>query len=171
LQFEAEADAVTIMLVSKKSAGQKPIRDRGEGEIFGIKGPQEGLPLIGIFNENIRHFSHKDRLPWLLSISSSFSETFANGFPRDPEFASLREWEDLLIATVGDACQFAWVGHVTWNGFREVFFHVDQPERVATALNGLAMQKKPRSFQFEIDLDEEWARVSVYFKKEMKSPD
>ena len=86
-------------------------------------------------------------------------------FPRETEFLSLSQWEDSLIAAIEDECQFVWVGHVTWNGFREVFFHIDQPERVSASLGKLS---HTRPFAFEIDFDEEWERVGVYFKKKMK---
>jgi len=154
----------------RSSEGRKPIKNKGDGRSFGIKGSRRGLPLIGIFNEELRDFSSKDKFPWLLNVHTRFSETFASGFPKESEFASLNEWEDLLIDTVEGQCQFAWVGHVTWNGFREVFFHVDEPERVSAALKQLASQERSRSFVFGIELDRQWKRVGVYFKKRQDSP-
>ena len=145
---------------------RKPIRDRGNGPTFGLKGSRRGLPLIGIFNENLRDFPSKDKLPWLLSVHTRFSETFANGFPKESEFTSLNEWEDLLIDTVEGACQFAWVGHVTWNGYREVFFHLDLRDEVSSALKQLASQENSRSFMFSIEQDEQWKRVGAYFKRD-----
>lgn len=86
-------------MIAVRSDGEerKPIKDRGDGRAFGIKGSRRGLPLIGIFNEHLRDFSSRDKLPWLLNIYTRFSETFANGFPKESEFASLNEWEDSLI--------------------------------------------------------------------------
>jgi hypothetical protein len=144
----------------------KAIKDRGKGPGFGIQGSKNGLPLIGIFNENAREFSEKRKLPWLVSVSSHFSDMFPNKFPKETESPSLYQWEDALIAAIECESQFVWIGHVTWNGFREVFFHIDQPERVSASLAKLS---HTRPFTFEIDFDEEWERIGVYFKKKMKS--
>ena len=152
------------------SSGEQ-VKDRGDGRTFGVKGSRKGLPLIGIFNENLRDFSSKHKLPWLLNAYTRFSETFPNGFPKPSEFTSLNEWEDSLIDTVGGQCQFVWVGHVTWNGFREVFFHVDEPERVSAALKQLASQESSRSFIFGVEQDAQWKRVGIYFRKRNDSPD
>lgn len=148
----------------------KLVKDRGDSPCFGIEGSKDGLRLIGIFNKNVAQFSPKEKLPWLLSASSHFSEMFPNKFPRETEFASLSHWEDSLINAVESESQFIWVGHVTWNGFREVFFHIDQPERVSTSLTKLAGEPNIRAFTFEIDLDEQWKKVSVYFKRKMRPP-
>lgn len=146
----------------------KAIKDRGDGCAFGIKGSRDGLPLIGTFNENVRHFSEKQKLPWLVSVSSHFSDMFPSKLPRETEFPSLGQWEDSLIATIEGASQFVWVGHVTWNGFREVFFHIDEPERVSRSLGKLTSGAHIRSFTFEIDFDEDWERVGVYFKEKTR---
>ena len=85
-------------------------------------------------------------------------------------FSSLTAWEDLLIQTVESESQFFWVGRVTWNGFREVLFQIDQPERVSSSLTRLAGQANIRSFTFDIDFDDRWEKVGVYFKKRLKPP-
>jgi hypothetical protein len=146
----------------------KAIKDRGDGPAFGIKGSRDGLPLIGIFNENARQFPEKQKLPWLVSVSSHFSDMFPNRLPKETEFPSLSQWEDSLIATIENKSQFVWIGHVTWNGFREVFFHIDEPEHVSRSLGKLSGGTHTRPFTFEIDFDEEWERVGVYFKKKMR---
>lgn len=146
----------------------KAIKDRGDGPAFGIKGSRDGLPLIGIFNENARQFPEKQKLPWLVSVSSHFSDMFPNRLPKETEFPSLSQWEDSLIATIENKSQFVWIGHVTWNGFREVFFHIDEPEHVSMSLGKLSGGTHTRPFTFEIDFDEEWERVGVYFKKKMR---
>ena len=146
----------------------KEIKDRGDGPAFGIKGSRDGLPLIGIFNGNARQFSGKQKLPWLVSASSHFSDMYPNRLPKETEFPSLSQWEDSLIATIESESQFVWIGHVTWNGIREVFFYVDQPERVSRSLGKLSGGTHIRSFIFEVDFDEEWARVGVYFKERVR---
>ena len=163
--FTCPVWASATMRTVRNGEQSVPIKDRGDGPCFGIKGSRRGLPLIGTFNENLGDYSYQSRLPWLLNIHTRFSETFANGFPKKSESASLTAWENCLIDTVEGECQFAWVGHVTWNGFREVFFHIDEPKLVSAALTQLAGQESSRSFIFGVELDRQWKRVGIYFKR------
>lgn len=129
-----------------------------------LEGKLNGLPLMAMIDMGLRGYKLKAQLPWFLSLTTNLSETTKDGQPTTKESTNLEEWEDLVEKRISTACQFVYVGRVTWNASRELLFYADSTEPISSVLEALSAEHMIRSFSFHCERDDKWERVSVYFK-------
>lgn len=65
---------------------------------------------------------------------------------------------------VGAHCRYVYVGHITWNGSRQVLFYVDKPDSVVETLKKLAGNHPLRTFSVKYERDEHWDKIKMYFE-------
>lgn len=129
-----------------------------------LQGEVDGYPLFASINSSLKEYSRKGDLPWFVSVSTKFLRPSKNGMPEENEFSGLNDWEDLVEARIGKVCRYAYLGHVTYKGSREVLFYVDSREAVESALKRLQGEQKTLKFDFGVSRDDRWESVAIYFK-------
>jgi len=130
-----------------------------------LQGEIDGRPLLAIIDKSLREYESKAGLPWFLSISTPLINPTKDGLPNDKDSSALNAWEDLLESAIAAACRFVYVGHVTWNGSREVLYYVAEPDALDTRLKNLVSDRVTRPFAFHYERDDKWDRISIYFKQ------
>lgn len=132
-------------------------------EQFGLlETEMNGRKLIANIDLSLRTFRDKRSLPWLLSLSTSLKDADEEGLPTTVEADALNAWEDQVEQVISSAVNFKYVGRVTWNGHRELLYHLKEPEAAAAALQRLIDGRTSRPFAFRCQRDESWSQVSSY---------
>ncbi len=72
--------------------------------------------------------------PWLVSIRFELQAPRADGLTTDGEASELATHEGELVRALGARCEGQFVGRMTWNGARTLFFYAASPERLEEAL-------------------------------------
>ena len=140
------------------------VQSEDEIKIEILQGEVDGYPLFASINASLKEYRQKKDLPWFVSISTKFLHPSKNGLPGDDEFAGLNDWEDLIEARIGKVCRYAYLGHVTHKGSREVLFYVDSREPAESALKKLKEEQSTLKFDFGVNRDDDWKSVAIYFK-------
>ena len=139
---------------------------RETGEKFSIfQSELDGHPLIATIDMALSAYKSKATLPWFLGLSAPLIRPTRDGLPTPSDSIALSEWEDLVEKLINPACRFVYVGHVTWNGSREVLYYVDRVEPAATLLKKLGDDHVTRPFAFRCERDDVWENVSIYFRQ------
>lgn len=76
----------------------------------------------------------------------------------------LNKFENDLEIEFKGLVNYCYVGRVTWNGYREIIYYIDDPEKLVKKLQEAIDNHKFRNFAFRCEKDEEWKNVSIYFK-------
>jgi Family of unknown function (DUF695) len=149
-----------------KSASRTVSVTRKGGEQFSVfESEMEGRPLIATINVGLRGLESKAAHPWFLSLSTPLIQPTKDGLPTPGDSTALSDWEAFVEKRINPACQFVFVGHVTWNGSREVLYYIDRVEPTATLLKRLRDDHLTRPFAFRCERDDAWNNVSVYFRQ------
>ena len=138
---------------------------RNSGEQFSVFESEMGRPLIATIDAGLRGFESKSTLPWFLGLSTPLIEPTKDGLPTTGDSIALDEWEALVEKRIDPACQFVYVGHVTWNGSREVLYYINGVEPAASILKKLSDDHVTRPFAFRCERDDAWDNVSIYFRQ------
>jgi hypothetical protein len=139
--------------------------DTKTGGFSVLKGEKDGRPLFAIIDSSLRDKRARKGFPWFLSISTSLKDPTTDGLPTKKEASELNDWEDLLEKNYLGECQFVYVGHVTWNGTRQLLYYVDKPDCAEMKLKELAHDSSKRVFDFQFQRDDEWERVRSYLRE------
>ena len=130
-----------------------------------LKGEKGGHTLFATIDSSFRDKKVRAGFPWFLSVSTSLKDPTADGLTTDQEASELNDWEDLLQKNYLEDCRFMYVGRVTWNGTRQLLYYLDKPDCAETKLKKFANDFPKRVFDFQYQRDEQWDRVSSYFKQ------
>jgi|SRR5579883_140857 hypothetical protein len=132
-------------------------------ESFGLlEGEMGGRRLIANVDFSLRKFREKGRFPWFLSLSTTMKECDPDGMPAGKEAEALDSWEDDVEAAITTAAEFKFVGRVTWNGHRELIYHLHEPAAAASSLQRLIDSGTTRPFAFRCERDECWSNAGQY---------
>ena len=134
----------------------------GGGTFTVMQGEREGHPLFAMIDTSRRDSKLQAGFPWFLSIKTTLTAPTKDGLPTDQEATALNDWEDALEKELSGACQFVYVGRVTWNGTRELLYYVDKPDTVVPRLGKLAGGHPVRPFRIQHERDAQWTKVSMY---------
>jgi uncharacterized protein DUF695 len=150
----------------RKSTSRTVSSRRKCDEKFSVfQSEMDGRPLIATVDIALHGYKSKAALPWFLGLSTPLINPTADGLPTPGDSIALDEWEALVEKRINPGCQFVYVGHVTWNGSREVLYYIDRVEPAASLLKKLSDDQATRSFAFRCERDEAWDNVSIYFRQ------
>jgi uncharacterized protein DUF695 len=121
--------------------------------------------LIATIDVGLRGFESKAALPWFLGLSTPLIEPTKNGLPTAGDSIALDDWEALVEKRIDPVRQFVYVGHVTWNGSREVLYYIDGVEPATSLLRKLRDDHVTLPFAFRCERDDAWDNVSIYFRQ------
>ena len=54
---------------------------------------------------------------------------------------------------------------MTWNGTRQLLYYVDASDSIESKLRKLADSHPARAFSVQVERDEQWHKVSMYFER------
>ena len=141
-----------------------------EREQFGLlETEMNGRRLIANIDLSLRMFTDKRGFPWLLSLSRALQEADEDGLPTREEADALNAWEEQAELAISSAVNSKYVGRVTWNGHRELLYHLKEPEAATSALQRLIDGRTTRPFAFRCQRDESWSRSRTTWRRESGS--
>jgi len=127
-----------------------------------LEAEMSGRRLIANINLSLRTFTDKYRFPWFLSLSTTLKESDQDGLATKTEADALDSWEDQIESAIASDGDFKFIGRVTWNGHRELLYHLREPEATVSALQRLIDAGETRPFAFRCERDEAWSHVADY---------
>jgi len=99
-----------------------------------IQASRDGLPALIMVNTSLHPDVDAEAFPWLVSLSIPILNMNQARLCDDQESQRLNAFEDALLAGMEDSA-YRYVGHITWNGIRDVLFYVAKPEQAVEYLN------------------------------------
>lgn len=124
-----------------------------------LKGERDGKPWIAIMRDKFLDYENKSDFNWLLQVHID-AEANNIGLVSDEEAAILNILEDFLNKKILSVAQMYFVGRITWNGIRSLYYYVSDPKPIAEELNKTISQGQyTREFQYEISKDTEWKKI------------
>lgn len=136
-----------------------------QSEQFGLLEVEvDGRKLIANIDLSLRTFADKSSFPWFLSLSTALREADTDGLPTKREADALNSWEDRVEAAIALTANSKYVGRVTWNGYRELLYQLEQPEAAVSALQRLIDGGATRPFAFRCQRDDSWSHVGNYLR-------
>lgn len=157
-------------LFSKSSPVDNPVTEILEptypGEhftIFRLEMP-EGLAFATI-NQAYDHYPNKLLFPWCTQLILAINNKNSIGHPTNREARQLNDLEDKIARFLKKRHQVHYIGRVTRNGFRDLFYYLDQPMfDHAETEQFLESIKAERGVYFKLERDENWEFVSAFIK-------
>jgi hypothetical protein len=154
---------LTFLITSLCLSGSKGASATGGFSIF--QGEKDGRPLFATIDTTPHDSKFKATYPWFLSITTSIANPTKDGLTTDAEASALDDWEDSLEKQLSGTCRFVYVGRVTWNGTRQLLYYVDKSESIEAKLRKVSDSHPARTFTVQVERDEQWNKVSMYFEK------
>lgn len=132
---------------------------------------RDGMPEIISVNKSLLGFAHPDIFPWHLCITLEARELIDNGMPSPDESALLFRLGDEIEAVVlggrtsFDAANALFLARSTWDGVRELYYRVHDPEVAHQALQiALTQQQWEREWNYRMECDESWEKAGYIFQ-------
>jgi len=130
-----------------------------------LNGTIGGKPMVGIVNTIYATYAEKHAYPWWLRICIALVDPESTGLATASDGQTLEQFQQQVIEpTLRRTCACHFVGRVTQGGWRELWYYVDTPEVVASALNELVEVGSQRRFTFGCYKDDDWAEVAPYLE-------
>ena len=108
---------------------------------------RDGQPEVIVVNRALLSFPHSDVFPWHLRIAMEAEDLIDNGMPSPVESDLLFELGDEIEAIVlggrteANAENALFLARSTWNGLRELYYYVHDPEVAHRALQAALKQR------------------------------
>ncbi|MDR7132817.1 hypothetical protein J2X06_000001 [Lysobacter niastensis] len=121
------------------------------------------LPAAVVVNDSLLAFEHTDIFAWHLEVTLHAVDLADKGMPTPDE--------SRLLFEIGDEIEKALVGYnalflarSTWNGLRQLFFRVYDPDVADKALQEMLVQKQVRGWEFRMEHDPQWQQAGPFFQ-------
>ncbi len=135
-------------------------------EAFNIREAKgEDYYKIMVVNESLKNFKGKNQYPWFLLINIDILEAVEPyGLPTDEEAVVLNKVEDELTSLISSTIDYQFIGRITDNGQRELYYYLKEPKGIHNALEKLIESGQYlREFEYSMSEDEEWENVEFFF--------
>lgn len=131
----------------------------------------DGLPAVIVVNTALRAFKDKDLFGWTCSLIMDYENLADNGMPTSEESKLVIDYlEGLSKQIIGDPVHpnALFLARVSNNGTCQILWQINDPKPVDELLNKIINDSTyPREFDYRIEYDETWKRVS-WFLQEFK---
>lgn len=139
------------------------------------KFPEEGFNLreskdadsysVMMVNEALKGYKFKPEFPWLLYFDIEIKETTEKyALPNEVETKVLNDLEDKFSDIIKSTVSGHFIGRITGNGHRELFFYVEAPEEIHERLQELVNDKHQiREWEYSLEEDPDWSNVDFFF--------
>lgn len=140
--------------------------DRFPQESFNLREAKgEDYYKVMMVNEALKGYEFKNEFPWFLYLDIDLKEvTKPFNLPTEREAEILNILEDRITSAIQNAVPYQFIGRMTSNGHRGLYFYVQSPQQVNEKLRDLIEQGNPvREFEYSIAEDAEWENVDFFF--------
>lgn len=160
------------LAMQHKSGTPQKSSEKDDSQFSLMQGEKDGHPLFALIASDVKKYPSKSKFPWFLSLSTRLINPTADGLPQGKDFDALNHWEDEIEARIAKLGKYFYLGHVSWNGTREVLFYLEKPEPTVSALKKVRDNHSTRPFDFHYEKDEGWKKISPYIQSiEHPSPE
>jgi hypothetical protein len=120
---------------------------------------------VMMVNESLKGYEFKNEFPWFLHFDIDMKEVREPfNLPTEQEAEILNTLEDRITSIIQDTVPYQFIGRITDNGHRELYFYVESPKEIHEKLNALVGQGNPvREFEYSMAEDENWDNVEFFF--------
>lgn len=120
---------------------------------------------IMIVNTALTGYVYKKDFSWSLILDIDIKDvTGPYKMPTEPEAIILNLFEDTLAEIIKANCSSQYVGRITTNGHRELYFHIDTPKAVHEALQKfMNTDLNSHEFSYDIIKDEDWNTTEFFY--------
>ncbi|MDR2267099.1 MAG: DUF695 domain-containing protein [Christensenellaceae bacterium] len=130
------------------------------------------MPAVGIVNIPLLETKLKGAFTYALSLSIEFKDTNKDGMPSQEELPEIDAFCDKLDEQLvgGDPAhpKVLLLARITWNGARDLFYRVTDPETVHAYLQSLIKQENfPIKFDYLMEFDKKW-KTTDWIRKLVK---
>jgi hypothetical protein len=153
-------------LFGQTDKNNQPCEPIFPGESFSISKLTftEGWGLATI-NNKYNSYPHKSFFPWHVSIELEIIDKNDNGHPAGSDAEKLVKLEDEILNFLKEKHTVHFLGRVTRNGFRDLFYYIDIPKFEQTEVNSFCDNvMKERAINFGMEKDPKWTAVSGFIK-------
>jgi hypothetical protein len=120
---------------------------------------------IMIVDSSLKNFKNKSLFSWLLLITIDLKDkTEPYKLPTNQE-AKVLDWvEDHFTKLIGSTTTYQYVGKITGDGIRKLYYYVEDPEKIHQKLTDIIQNGDyVRDFEYSITKDIEWNEVNFFF--------
>jgi hypothetical protein len=120
---------------------------------------------IMVVNTALTEYRFKNDFPWCLIVEVDIKDqTQLYKLPTESEGIILNFFEDTLSEIIKGNCSSLYVGRITDNGHRSLYYHIDSPKDVHEALQKfISSGLHSHEFEYNITKDEQWNSTKIFF--------
>ncbi|MEO0898224.1 MAG: DUF695 domain-containing protein [Bacteroidota bacterium] len=128
-----------------------------------LRGTFHRHPHFVLINPNFYEFQKKKEFPWLLTINVEYPVFDEEALPSEEKMEDLNQFEIRLNTFLNQFTKAYYVYRLTWNGQRQVFFHLREWEAVEEELiDWLAEEREIADYEIAYERDWETVRAMLY---------
>jgi regulator of RNase E activity RraB len=117
----------------------------------------KGKPMLLVVDLDARADAPDKSHPWMHRMRVRFSKSDEHGFPTDAETRGLNDVEDSLLTDVNlRDLQVRYVGRITWNGARDLFFYAADKPAVKALQDRLKAALPDHKIEHTAEEDPRW---------------
>ena len=102
---------------------------------------QDGNDVFITTNLGYKNYAHKTDFPWCLAVNITTVHKYPNEHPTHEEAPILNATEDIITNALQQVGATKFVGRVTVNGYRELYYFVADQEKANAALTKLTKKR------------------------------
>lgn len=125
-----------------------------------------GFPQFLYINPNFKKFTEKHKYPYFFSIQIEITKKDSQGLPQGKEeIENIDDLEDSIDKKIKSMCEVYFIGRVTRNGFRYLYYYISKDIDAETAFKPHdSSDPKSRLYYSSLEKDENWEIAAKYFK-------
>ena len=117
-----------------------------------------------VVNTSLKDYKYKNLFPWSLWVNINILNKVEFGLPTKDENEILNEIEENLKAILKNSCLFHFIGRITHDGNRDIYFYLDNPILAHKELEDLTHSDSlPREFEYVIEQDKDWSFSEIFY--------
>lgn len=149
-----------------RKASSKPSEPIFPENNFGILQLEVDSSLaIASINTAYNQYSNKKFFPWCAQVLFEILDKNENGHPTNEEAEVLNELEDKVEAFLKENHVVHFIGRLTRNGFRDIFYYLDKPNFDQNKTKIFFDEISAiRAVNFYLDEDSKWDKVAEFIE-------
>lgn len=116
----------------------------------------DGKPCSTMLDMGLVTEAPVEERPWLFSVRLPLSRPRADGLTENAEAEELGKIEEVLVRTLRTRCDAQFVGRMTWNGTRDLFFYAPKQEGLGAAMGEALGPSPQRRVMSQVREDKDW---------------
>ena len=116
----------------------------------------DGKPCSTMLDLGLVSLAPMPTRPWLLCVRIPLAKPRSDGLTDNAEAEELSKLEEPLQRAIAVACDAQFVGRMTWNGTRDLFFYARSTEGFAQAMQSVLGAPPARRVMTQVREDKEW---------------